>query len=216
MNDIGQPYLPAAGRKWALPLYDPFVKLTGVDRARKALIEQADLRAALRVLDVGCGTGSLAVAVKRRIPSVDLVCLDPDADALAKAARKAGRAGFSVRFDCGYSQELPYRDASFDRVFSSFMFHHIRAESREATLCEIRRVLRSGGSFHMLDFAKPDEQRSSWLTHVGHLSKRLRDNSEERILALLSNAGFTYSRKVLQGSTVFGLLPIAYYCAGIA
>ena len=56
-------YLPAAGHDWFLPLYDPFVKLVGGDRARRALLEQAEMRPGQRVLDVGCGTGSLVVLI---------------------------------------------------------------------------------------------------------------------------------------------------------
>src|SRR5258708_1611032 len=58
-------YLPAAGRDWLLPLYDPFVKLLGGDAARKALLDQAAIRASQRVLDIGCGTGTLVVMIKR-------------------------------------------------------------------------------------------------------------------------------------------------------
>ena len=124
---------------WALPFYDPFVKLLGADSARRTLLEQANLRPGHRVLDIGCGTGTLVALIKRVHPEVSVVGLHPDPKALARAKKKAARAGVSIQFDQGFSDELPYADASFDRVFSSFMFHHIHADQREKTLQEVYR-----------------------------------------------------------------------------
>lgn len=78
MANSQRPYLPAAGRDWALPLYDPIVKLLGGDSARKALLDQVALQPGHRVLDVGCGTGTLATLIKRLHSDVDVVGLDPD------------------------------------------------------------------------------------------------------------------------------------------
>src|SRR5467141_745441 len=70
-------YLPAAGRDWRLPLYDPFLKLLGGDAARRVLLDEAALRPGQRVLDVGCGTGTLATLIKQLHPEVEVVGLDP-------------------------------------------------------------------------------------------------------------------------------------------
>src|SRR5262249_32286631 len=114
-------YLPAAGHDWLLSLYDPIVTLIGGDPTRRVLVEQAAIQPNHRVLEVGCGTGSLVLLVKRLHPGVDVVGLDPDPKALDRARRKAARARASVRFDSGFADEMPYPGASFDRVFSSFM-----------------------------------------------------------------------------------------------
>jgi FkbM family methyltransferase len=118
-------FLPAAGHDFLLPIYDPFTKLFGFDRARRMLLDQAALQPQHRVLDVGCGTGTLAVLIKRLYPTINVVALDPDPKALARAQRKAERAAVSIRFDRGFSDALGYPDAAFDRVFSSMMFHHL-------------------------------------------------------------------------------------------
>ena len=123
-------YLPGMGFDWLLPLYDPFTRLLGIQAAHQRLAEQAELESARRVLEIGCGTGNLALLVKRGRPQLEVVGLDPDAKALARADRKARRAGLSLELDRGFADELPYPDASFDRVLSAFMFHHLDADVR--------------------------------------------------------------------------------------
>jgi ubiquinone/menaquinone biosynthesis C-methylase UbiE len=216
MNDVQRNYLPAAGRDWALPLYDPLVKLLGGDRARRALLDQADLRHAHRVLDIGCGTGTLATLIKRLYPDIEVVGLDPDPKALARGRRKAELEAVSIQFDQGFSDELPYPDGSFDRVFSSFMFHHLRADQREKTLLEVRRVLASEGSLHMLDFEGPEAHTQGFLGRWLHSSQRLKDSTEGRILMLTRLAGFVDSQKVMHGALLFGLLPVGYYQASVS
>ena len=204
MSETSRTYLPAAGRDWALPLYDPFVRLLGGDAARAALLEQAALRAGHRVLDIGCGTGTLAVLIKRRYPEVEVVGLDPDPKALARAARKAQRAALSIQLDRGFADELPYPEGSFDRVFSSFMLHHVEGDAKAATLREVRRVLKPGARFHLLDFATSDSHSPGRISRWLHSSHRLHDNSDERILPLMRQADLLDPRRVATRSGFLG------------
>jgi ubiquinone/menaquinone biosynthesis C-methylase UbiE len=215
MTDFQRTYLPAAGHDWTLPLYDPLVKLLGIHKVRSALLDQAALQATHSVLDIGCGTGTLATLVKRLYRNVEVVGLDPDPKALARAKRKATRAAVSVRFDQGFAHELPYPQASFDRVFSSFMFHHLRADLREKTLREVRRVIAPGGSLHLVDFARPEEQAVGWWERLLYSRPHLKDNSASRILRLFSQAGFERPKKVRDGAILNGLFRIAYYQASV-
>jgi ubiquinone/menaquinone biosynthesis C-methylase UbiE len=204
-------FLPAAGHDLFLPIYDPFTKLFGFDRARRMLLDQAALQSHHRVLDVGCGTGTLAVLIKRLYPTIGVVALDPDPKALARAQRKAERAAVSIRFDRGFSDALGYADATFDRVFSSMMFHHLDKADKDNTLGEIRRVLKPGGRLEFLDFAGPPSHRHGVLGRFIHSHQRLTDNTEDRILGRMSRAGFREPRKVGDHSTFFGR--VAYYQA---
>jgi SAM-dependent methyltransferase len=204
-------YLPAAGHDFFLPIYDPFTKLFGFDSARRALLDQAVLEAHHRVLDVGCGTGTLAVLIKRLYPTVDVVGLDPDPKALARAQRKADRAAVSIRFDRGFSDALGYPDRAFDRVFSSMMFHHLEQGDKETTLGEIRRVLKPGGRLEFLDFAGSHGHGHGILARLVHSHHRLDDNSEDRILRHMSRAGFASPKKLRDQDTFFGR--VAFYQA---
>jgi ubiquinone/menaquinone biosynthesis C-methylase UbiE len=204
-------YIPAAGHDWFLPLYDPIVALLGGDAVRRALLDQAAIRAKHRILDIGCGTGTFVVLVKRLHPDVDVVGLDPDPKALVRGKRKAERAAVSIHFDQGFSEALPYGAASFDRVFSSLMFHHLSLETKERTLREVRRVLKPGSFLHIVDLAGPESQSHGFFGRLFHSRERLRDNFEGRILALMKQVGFTEPKEVGHRRTLLG--PIAYYQA---
>ncbi len=214
ISNSERPFLPAAGHDWFLPLYDPLTKLLGVDSARQALLEQAGLQGHQRVLDVGCGTGSLSVLIKRLYPSVEVVGLDPDPRALARAERKAQRASVSVRFDQGFAGALGYPDATFDRVFSSMMFHHLADEERPRMLHEIRRVLRPGGRLEFLDFSGGQSNRHGVLGRLIHSHHQLRDNSEREILSLMAAAGLVKAKKLGERTAAFGRIEFYQASAG--
>jgi ubiquinone/menaquinone biosynthesis C-methylase UbiE len=204
MSHAQQAYLPAAGRDLFLPLYDPLVKLLGADRAREKLFDQAAVQPQHRVLDIGCGTGTFAVAIKGWLPNADVVGLDPDPKALARARRKAARASVSIRFDQGFANALPYADASFDRVFSTLMFHHLPHESKLPTLREVCRVLKPGGSLHLLDFEQGGSHSHNPLARWLHSSKRLQDNRSEQILTWMGEAGLVEPEVVDSDQPIYG------------
>jgi ubiquinone/menaquinone biosynthesis C-methylase UbiE len=186
-----RPYLPGMGRAWLLPLYDPLTRLLGARRVHRLLLAGADLRRGLRVLEIGCGTGNLVVLAGRRHPGLRLRGLDPDPAALARAERKARRAGVPLELTRGYADRLPYPDGGFDRVLSSYMLHHLAPDERVAALREAGRVLAPGGSLHVVD-----------LTGGGR-------HHGVDLPALLAEAGFAGVRRTGGGSNHFG--PYAAY-----
>jgi SAM-dependent methyltransferase len=143
-------YLPAFGVDALLPFYDLLTRVLGMDKAYDALVTQADLGDGLRVLEIGCGTGNVTVRAKRAAPGADVVGSDPDPLALTRAQRKA-RGLSGIRFERAYAQELPFADGEFDRVLSSMMLHHLDEDVKAGAAAEIRRVLRPGGSLHIVD-----------------------------------------------------------------
>lgn len=206
-------YLPAAGRDCALPLYDPLLKLLGVDKARHVFLGQAELRPSQRVLDIGCGTGTLVVLVKRLYPEVEIIGLDPDPKALTRARNKAKRAGITARFDEGFSDELPYSNGVFDRVLSSLMFHHLKAEEKVQALKEVRRVLAPGGSLHLMDFVQPEANARGLRAHLHRMNGHLKENENSRIIKLIAESGLARGEKVADATLLFGFLQLGYYRA---
>ena len=182
-------FLPGMGRDWLLPLYDPLTRALGMRDAHRRLIDLADLRAGQRVLEIGCGTGNLLLAVKRLRPDVGVAGLDPDARALARARRKARREELAVQLDEGFADALPYPDAAFDRVLSAFMFHHLEADDRLQALAEVARVLRPGGSLHLLDFGGAQGAHDGLVTRLSRRNPRLHDNLGDRVPTLMRDAG---------------------------
>jgi ubiquinone/menaquinone biosynthesis C-methylase UbiE len=210
-DSTGRSYVPAAGKHWRLPFYDLMAKLLGADAARALFVEQAACRAGDRVLEIGCGTGSLLLLVKKAHPGAEAVGLDPDPAALSIARRKAGRAGVAIQLDQGFADALPYPDASFDRVLSSFMYHHLSHQVKENTLSEARRVLKPGGRFHMVDFAPGGSRKRGFLGHLIHADRHLKDNAEDRVLAALGDAGLADGRLLAVRASRIG--STAYYQA---
>jgi ubiquinone/menaquinone biosynthesis C-methylase UbiE len=207
-------FLPAAGRDFFLPLYDPIVNLIGFDRSRQELISQGNVEPGHHILDLGCGTGTFVVRLKRQYPTAQVIGLDPDPKAILRAETKLRRAGVSVQLDRGFSDQLPYKDESFDRVFSSFMFHHLDDQERAKTLREVFRVLKRGGSFHLLDFV-PKDGAHGFIDRFFHSHARLKDNTHGRILELMNRAGFSESKKMKEESKLFNLMRAAYYKASV-
>ncbi|HTI25376.1 MAG TPA: class I SAM-dependent methyltransferase [Kutzneria sp.] len=205
-----RPYVPAAGRDAFLPYYDVFTRLLGAARVHGALIDQAELAAGQRVLEIGCGTGNLTIRAKRTHPSVELVGSDPDPLALARAERKA-RGLNGIRFERGYGQELPYADGSFDRVLSALMFHHLDHDTKIATAAEVLRVLRPGGRLHLVDFAGHAHGAHGFLAQRMVKSGNLADNHDAGIAKLLSATGFDCDKAMTRRHPVLGT--ITYYRA---
>jgi ubiquinone/menaquinone biosynthesis C-methylase UbiE len=208
-------YLPAMGRDALLPLYDPLSRLLGVRAAHRRLVAQAGIAPGHRVLEIGCGTGNLLLLTKRTHPQATVIGLDPDEAALARARRKADRAGLDVQLDHGFAAELPYPDASVDRVLSALMFHHLPPPEKRTALREVRRVLAPDGSLHLLDIDRAVPRSTGLLLRLAHLGRHhggphgvgadhLADNSSHRIRALMQEAGLTGPAETDHGRSIFG------------
>jgi ubiquinone/menaquinone biosynthesis C-methylase UbiE len=210
MHATGKTYLPAAGKDWLLPFYDLFTKVLGVEASHRKLIDQASISPGHRVLEIGCGTGNLVILVKRLNPASQVLGIDPDPKALARAHRNAQRRKVTIQFDQGFAEELRYPDASFDRVLSAFMLHHVNPDAKLLSLREAFRVLKRGGSLHLVDFDQGKRTSGGFhgfLASIFH--SRHGASSRHTVLSLMQHAGFVDSHEVADHTVVLGR--IVYY-----
>lgn len=128
------------------------------DRYRRRLLDLAGVEAGSKVLDIGCGPGRLVLAACERAgESGEAHGIDPSAEMVALAARKAARAGLSARFARAAAEDLPFDDRYFDAVTSSLVIHHLRGDDlKRRAFGEMRRVLKDGGRLLVVDFTVPE------------------------------------------------------------
>jgi len=185
-------YIPALGFRGLTPFYDLIQRWVVRDeRFKVPLIEQAGIHSGQLVLDLGCGTGTLAIMVKRAHPGAEVVGLDADPHILRIAAAKAERAGVQVKFDRGMAFDLPYQDRSFDRILSSLMIHHLKTPEKHKTARELYRVLRPGGELHVVDFGKPRTLYGRLLGVIMHGFEEVADNMAGRLPEIFAQGGFS-------------------------
>jgi ubiquinone/menaquinone biosynthesis C-methylase UbiE len=200
-------FLPALRFNALTRLYDPLIAITTRERATKGrLVELAALRDGERVLDVGCGTGTLALMAKEDTPGADLVGVDADPAMLSKARAKPGAA--ALQFDEGMADQLPYDDASFHKLLSSLVFHHLPREVKEGAAREIARVLRPGGEFHLADFGPPRDPLNWGLSRLVRYGDgaSTADNFAGELPAILRGAGLSCDGERERMRTGFGAL----------
>lgn len=208
-------FLPALRFQALTPLFDTVLATTMRERRfKRALLSQAQIVADDAVLDLGAGTGTLAIQCKRQHPAAAVTGLDADPRILGRAREKAAAAGVEVTFVEGMSDALPFADKSFDRVLSTLFFHHLMPDVKRHTLAEVARVLRPGGRLHVADWGKPGDPAMAALFSFVRLFDGFAvtaDNARGALPKLFEDAGLHEARQIGQIRTVGGTL--AYYSA---
>ncbi len=212
MEDDRKDYVAALGYRWLTPLYDRLLRVTTREtKFKRALLRQARIISGHRVLDLGCGTATLTLLIKRTYPEAEVIGLDGDKQILEIARRKAARVGLTLRLDHGMAYALPYANNSFDRVLSSLLFHHLTREDKLSALREVLRVLRPGGELHMADWGKPQ----SGVMRVAFLAVQLldgfhttADNIKGLLPELCAVTGLQDVEETARYATLFGTLSL--------
>jgi len=166
---------------------DTFVFRGQVRQLRHRTATLARMQPGDQVLDVGCGTGTLAMEVARRVGHTGRVAgVDPGTEQITCARRKAARRNVPIDFQIGVIEHLPFSDQTFDVVLSTLMMHHLQDSLKRQGLSEIARVLKPGGCLVIADFKRKQERQSrALLFHAG-------GSSIGDLEALVSDAGFQH------------------------
>ncbi len=126
---------------------------------RQRTITLAHLQPGEAVLDVGCGTGSLALEVACRAGTTGRVIgIDPGTEQIARARAKAARRHLPIEFQIGVIEQLAFPDQTFDVVLSTLMLHHLPMPLKRQGLAEIARVLKPGGRLIIADFTRKQDR----------------------------------------------------------
>ncbi len=192
-------FTPALGRAEWTGFYDLAIAvMTREQTWRRALIGQLAPRAGEAILDVGCGTGTLAVLLAVAAPGSRIAGLDPDASILERARSKAAKAGASITFLEGFAHDADRDGAAYDKVTSSLVFHQVPMDGKRAGFAAILRALKPGGSLHVADYGL---QRTPLMRRLFRQVQRLDgfENTEPNALGvlpeLMEEAGFAEVRE---------------------
>ncbi len=166
---------------------DTFLFRSQWQQLRQKTIYLASLQPGERVLDVGCGTGTLALEAARQIGTAGrVVGIDPSKQQITRARSKATRHNVPVAFQIGVIEQLAFSDQTFDVVLSTLMMHHLQSSLKRQGLAEIARVLKPGGRLVIADF-KPKQERQGQAArfHAG-------GSSMQDLAAMVVDAGFEF------------------------
>ena len=205
-------YVPAAGRAGLTGLYDTVLALTmreGRWRPRLCARIAAQLARGGRIVDVGAGTGTLAIALAALCPDAEVIAVDGDAEVLRLAQRKPGAD--RVTWRQGLAGQLDLEDASTDAVVMSLLLHHLDPGAKQRALTDARRVLRPDRGLHVADWGRPQDPVMRAAFAVVQLIDGIegtRDHAAGRLPAFLAQAGFSGVERYARLRTGWGSLEL--------
>lgn len=205
-------FIPALRFDWLTKIYDPLIQATmPEDKFKNALIEQASIKQNDYVLDFGCGSLTLSLMAKKKVPEAYVHAVDVDDKILKIASEKQKRSGEEIFIQRYEGRILPYPSHTFDRVISSLVFHHLDRDQKLNSLYEIYRVLKPGGELHIADWgkAKNSLMRAAFFA-VQFLDgfKTTTDNVNGLLPRYISQVGFKEVAQTQEFQTIFGTLAL--------
>lgn len=148
-------FTPALGIAGLTRGYDQAIRLLTRERTwRLAMLRQVAPASGETILDVGCGTGSFAVMLKRAAPEARIVAIDPDPQVLEIAAAKSKRAGLAVEWRQGFAHDAAKVVGPVDKAVSSLVFHQVPLEGKREGIAAMFAAVRTGGGVHIADYAR--------------------------------------------------------------
>ena len=214
MSGKSNRYIPALSFKWLTLLYDPLLKwVMREETFKRRLIQQANIQPKMKVLDLGCGTGTLTLMLKRAHFEAEVTGLDGDPQVLDIARDKS--RGTDIQWDEGLASSLPYPDSVFDRVVTSLVIHHLVTDDKRRAFKEIYRVLKPRGELYVLDFGAPHSSITRFMTKYMRRLEESADNFDGLIPLFVTEAGFGSVKEAENFVSVFGPISIIKAMKGV-
>jgi len=189
--------------------YFVFMIFGGGSSLRNEIVGMAKLKEAKSVLDVGCGTGNLALEIAKWLPSDGYVIgIDAGEKMVILAKNKLQDTQIPIQFLRVSAEKISFKDEVFDCVFNVFLLHHLPMELKLATFKEMYRVLKKGGELVTVDVDKPSTLLGKLIGLSRYHVKEIRDNMKAPLDLLLSDAGFKNIRILKKKWGIF-----SYLCA---
>lgn len=205
-------YIPALKYNWLTKFYDFLIQAFLKERSWKTfLIHSFFNKNPQSILDIGTGTATLSIMMKKAHPQANIVGLDGDEKILAIARSKVEQQKLNIGLIKGMSYQLPFPDNHFDVITSSLMLHHLRDEDKLRTFKEVLRVLKAGGEFCIADWGKPDTVTSRLLFYwVQFLDgfETTTSNVKGLLPKFLSTSGFATVNELKKYKTIGGSISI--------
>ena len=158
------------------------------------------------VLDLGCGTGTLAIMLRQAQPSGLIAGIDIDEAMLGRAKNKSEEVGTMIALMQGNTTVLPVADDSFDVAVSSLVLHHLKRGQKVAAMREAYRVLRPGGRFYIADFGPPNSMGTRLVSQLTRRLEEAGDNIAGFVPQFMVEAGFHHICEWGSAATIMGTL----------
>lgn len=198
-------FIPALRFRILTPLYDIFLRVGMRETQLKSrLIKQLNPKDNEKILDFGCGTGTLMIMIKKISPGSIVHGIDIDSEVLEVAKKKALREGVEVHLTGYDGFTLPFADETFDKLVTSLVLHHLSTEEKFRIFREMYRVLKKNGELHSMDFGIPGSRYTRLVSSVLKSLEPIGDNIMGKIPEFLSISGFERVEELYSENTLFG------------
>ncbi len=208
-------FIPALGYDWLTSFYDLTIKLTMPEKEfRSKLVQILEPQSNETILEFGFGTGENLILTHLENKETKLVGLDIDPKVKSIAEYKLNKLGFNIALDLYNGSNFPYTENSFDKVFSSLVFHQLERETKLFCLKEIHRVLIPNGKLIIGDWGKAKSKMmriAFLLVQILDGFKTTDDNVKGYLPELIKQSGFKDVREVDFINTKIGTY--SYYSA---
>ena len=205
-------YIPALRFHCLTRFYDVLIRnFLKEEKIKNLLMRQAQIKLGQRVLDLGCGTGTLTILLKKNYPDATVIGLDSDPKILEIARNKATLAGVNIEFREGMAFEPQFASGYFDRVVSSLVFHHLSTNDKKKTLRAIRELLKPQGELHIVDWGKARNiiMRIAFLpVQIFDGFETTTDNVQGHLPEFMEEAGFISVAETCGVMTLLGTLSL--------